>query len=283
MLRRAPLLVLLLLSPIRAGATPAVNNWYDWSARDCQNAELAAHNPLPANLTKEGVLRDLLDGPLVFTALERERVCTVVARQWKVQKAPTFVVFVETEVEKRQQNDEDDGNIVTTRKLRMGVYRQDDGGKVQLVAKSADGSAYEFRHSEEVKSLDFAAYKLTPSEYAFGVRIDQFFGGAGGSSGSQEILVLYRVEGTRIRAILNTLMWSDADNAGNWNEDGTREHTENGDQVSAELAVSKTRTRGFFDLKKRKDGKAAVFKWNGESYALHGHDPVEDVNPDGNP
>jgi hypothetical protein len=275
---RALLSLAALLCSSPASAKPATEP-QEWYSSQCENADLRTTYPLPEGLTREDVLRDLVVGPLVETPLERESICTVFGKRWKLQKVPTVLAFVETAFDKRR-DDKLDGFIDTTQRLRIGMYRQDATGRYRLVAKSSDGSAYDFQSQEAVSSLDFAPYKLTPTEYAFGVRMHRNFTYAGGG-GEQETLVLYRVEGDGMRPILTTLMSSRSMIAGDWHEDGTRDHQFNGDGNSADISVSKKRTQGFFDLKKRGNGRSAVFKWNGDSYELRGRDPVEDTNPYG--
>src|SRR5437773_2188135 len=67
-----------------------------WSRVDCAKRELLTNYPLPAELSKETVLRDLLERPLITSETQHEYACNIFGKQWKLQKQATFVVFLET-------------------------------------------------------------------------------------------------------------------------------------------------------------------------------------------
>jgi hypothetical protein len=245
------------------------SRWYS-HLLDCStdnDSGMMAANPLPPGLSREGLIRDLWKRPIVPSDSEVEIGCSLYAKQWKTQKVPTFLVFFETAVYFRRQG------IESKRTLRIGMYRQGPEGSLAL---AAEADPIEFEDQERVSTLDFAHYRLTESEFAFGIRWYRNFTYAGGG-GSNESLTLFRIEGSTIRPILWSLMSSTSMTAGEWYEDGSREHFDN-EGGSAVISVSKRKTDGFFDLNKVSDARSAVFKWNGEHYELHGEDPVTEVN-----
>jgi hypothetical protein len=275
MTRRIPLglmAVILCCASSLAQAAAEPVKWY--SGINCDRKELLQSYPLPPGLSSDVVVRDLLQRPLLRSDTQFESACAAFGKQWKVQKQPTFLVFLETKVHhKLQAGERYNGFTIPpsgsadekAHQLRIGMYQSDAAGKYRLVARTPE--PVDFEESEEVKTLDFAPYKLTPTEYAFGVRLYQNFMYAGGGGGNINLNV-YRVQGNEIRLILNTLISSSA---------FTRAE-DRGDDVPAEISVLPTHTDGVFDWKKRKGKRWAVFVWNGEAYDVRGKDPVEDVN-----
>ena len=262
--------ILLGPSAARAASEPP---WY--GTVDCRQDDLSK-DALPATLSKDKVIHEVLGRPLIASQTEHEFTCNVLGKQWKSQKQPTLLVFLETWLYKKGDGG---GREAGPHQLRIGMYQQDPGGSYRLAAKSSQPT--DFAEAEKLGFLDFAPYKLTPTEYAFGVRWRRQFWYVGDGFGQQESLVLYRVQGDAIHPILTTLMQSESERAvGEPLEDGTRDRVSRGGDATAEISVSKTRTRSFFDLKKTYAGRWAVFKWNGTAYELRRRDPVEDANPD---
>jgi len=234
---------------------------------------LAETYPLPATLPKEALIRDIPRGPLLQSDTEIEIVCGVFGRQWKSQRTPSHLVFLETSIFRRSAS-ESTQPLAT--KLRSALYRQDLDGQYRLVAASAQSFA--LPQGRRLDDLDLAPYRLTGDEYAFGVRTSEDFTGCEGSYcyGSSAFLDVFRVDGKAIRPILSTLLWSEALSTGPVNDNGARDEETLGDRTPARISVLKTRTQGMFDWKKSKGKDAATFKWNGEQYQTEDEDPVID-------
>ena len=267
--RSALALAMVLLAPVSAQAKPEL----EWHARaSCPGASDTPGEPLPAGLSRETVLRDLLEKPLERTEVKLDKVCSVQGKAWKSQKQPSALVFLETALFDGIEN----GRIEQVdHRLRIGLYRQGPGGTLQLVAKTSEPISLEVE--AKLTSLDLAPYKLTPTEYAFGVRTRTHHLCVGGS-GDNDYLQVFRVQGAAIRSILSPiLMQSALDCGGSYADDGTTIRHEDGDRwTEAQISVLKTRTRGIFDWKIKFGRHHRVLKWDGESY--EGSSPVDDVN-----
>jgi hypothetical protein len=126
--------------------------------------------------------------------------------------------------------------------------------------------------------FDLAAYQLTETETAFGLRTVKNVMYAGGG-GADEYLELFRISDGVVVPILSTLMISTALEAGEWRKDGTREHHDVGSGKGAFIRVLKVKSNGFFDFEKYVSaGKHAIFHWNGKAYATSDPDPLKSVN-----
>lgn len=245
--------------------------WYS-HLENCLSTDTAIviDNPLPAGLSKETVAKDLWKDRIQPSETDFEVGCHAYGKQWKSQKTPTWLAVFET----LHYSKEADQNMFDDKvRLHIGLYRKEPSGRFTLAATSAP---IELERRQRVEFLDFAPYKLTNKQFAFGVRLTRGFMYPGGG-GDTESLRLYRVQGGKIENILSTVMSSSNMRNGDMIEDGMWEKLED-DGGSATIAVLKKQTRGVFDLKKQGEGKSAVFKWNGESYDLEGDDPVSDVN-----
>jgi hypothetical protein len=253
----------------RAQSEPA---WYSHTI-PCEDKG-AEQDPLPPELSKEAVLKDLLRAPLIRKDDELERVCAVFGKAWKAQKEPTFLAFAESALYQKEE-DRDHGRE-SDRLIRVAMYRRDLGGRYQLVARTTEPVSFGGRE-RRVRMLDFARYKVTPTEYAFGVRARRDFGYSGGA-GQNEWLQVFRIQGAGIQWIMRTLVHSSSDTSQPVG-DGTRDMRSNGDQRTAEISVLKTRSHGFFDWKITLGDRSAILRWDGTLYEIKGKDPVEDVNP----
>lgn len=109
--------------------------------------------------------------------------------------------------------------------------------------------------------FDLAPYTLTDEDEAFGLRMGWNEGYAGGG-GYFEALALFRVDGDRLVEVLAEPMYYMQNIAGDWHDDGTRDHDLlEGTQV---LSVLPHRTNGVHDLRIREAGAARgrTFVWN---------------------
>jgi hypothetical protein len=91
-------------------------------------------------------------------------------------------------------------------------------------------------------------------------------------------LALYIVNDSSVVQVMTTLLASSSMTAGNWNDDGSRDHFENGDESEAILIMLKSSSNGYFDILKSRNKTKAIYKWNGSTYESADTDPVEDVN-----
>ena len=241
------------------------------------DSKLASGYPLPATLPSDALIRDIPARPLVHSATETEIVCGVFSRPWKSQRTPSYLVFLETGTFRRESLASAKAELAG-RRLRSAVYRQAGDGQYQLIARSAE--PLDLPNGTELDDLDLAPFKMTDTDFAFGVRTTAQFDGCEGSycHGSSEILQLFRVDGKVIRPILTTLLWSEAETIGPANDDGSRDHDTLGDKTPARISVLKTRSGGVFDWKKAKGRNTAILKWTGDRYASDDEDPVTDQN-----
>jgi hypothetical protein len=154
--------------------------------------------------------------------------------------------------------------------LRYQVFAFDlSEPKIRLSA--AMGEPRKLSRRDGLKGFDFAAYQIKPGEYAFGLRYMRMRSYSAGVA-NLEGMVLYRIQGSEIREILDVTTSFESDLAGEWNEDGTRGR--NGNLGTAVLQVSKSKTGGYFDwIKKADNGKSAALTWDGSGYVLQGADP----------
>jgi tetratricopeptide (TPR) repeat protein len=128
--------------------------------------------------------------------------------------------------------------------------------------------------NDELGPFDFAAYRLTAKEYAFGVTYSRQRSYAAGFA-SLDGVILFRLDGKGIDPILTTTTAYEADLAGNWNEDGTRDREGGGGK--AIILVRKHKTGDHFDwAKKAEGGRAVPLVWDGHGYVMKGKDPLED-------
>lgn len=113
----------------------------------------------------------------------------------------------------------------------------------------------------EYKKFDFAKYKISDHEVAFGVRCNWFEGYAGGGAFYQALL-LFVQKGDEIINVLAEPMAYFQDFAGDWNEDGTRQHDIQ--QVENILIMLPHKTNGYYDIKLKEvnGGWNCVFVWD---------------------
>jgi hypothetical protein len=147
-------------------------------------------------------------------------------------------------------------------------------GKFAPVAKSDDISDMAFTvfaaEAREVlpnyHKFDLADYRLNEKEKAFGVRGGYDVGYAGGGA-FYEFLALFRVTGGEIVKIFGEQMYSYENIAGDWNDDGTRQHDIY--EAKSTLHVLKTKTDGFFDWELRSDdGEKTRYRWS-KQYGIY--------------
>jgi hypothetical protein len=113
----------------------------------------------------------------------------------------------------------------------------------------------------DYREFDIAPFKISDTQTAFGLRISQFDGYAGGF-GYFEVLALFTVENNRIVSIFAEPMYFYQNLAGEWNKDHTRQHY----LYEAEnvLVVLPSKSGGYYDLqiKSLENDWQRVFTWN---------------------
>jgi hypothetical protein len=109
-------------------------------------------------------------------------------------------------------------------------------------------------------ALDFAPYRLSPKDRAFGVVFAIDEGWASGL-GYLEALSLFRIKGESLIPILDVPVGVVKVEPGNWNkEEGTRQH----DVIEADLLLAVRPRAGMADLVLRARGgrRSMVFRWD---------------------
>jgi hypothetical protein len=125
-------------------------------------------------------------------------------------------------------------------------------------------------HDESISGLDLAKYEVSETQTAIGVRITRERPYTGGRA-SVEILVLYLPRAGRLAPILTTFMSYQAELAGDWKDDGTREHVHY--EGKSTLVVDKTKTEGHFDLTRKTKHGTQHLRWQGSAYVAVEKDP----------
>lgn len=240
----------------------------------CSDSPMYAKSNLSAVIMNRQteVIGKLHPAPLIKTPSEYELECGLLVKPWKYSPNGFIAVF-ETAVFKPSGSG---GTSEEYRTLSVGLVTvATDGSSVSVVARTAQ--PYELEQDVRFDRFDLAAYQVTESETAAGLRTLKNTAYAGG--GADEYLVLFRIKDGAVVPILSTLMKSTALIAGEWHKDGSREHHDVGDEKGAFIRVLKVKTSDFFDLEKYvSSGKHATFHWNGKAYATGDSDPVKPVN-----
>lgn len=162
-------------------------------------------------------------------------------------------------------------SLKSIEKYQFRIFAFDlSGPKIRLLAMSAEPEMLD--KGEELIGFDFAAYQINSQEYSFGIRYSLHRSYAGGGEASLKGILMYRIQAPNLHQILAMTTSLDADLAGDWNEDGTRDR--NGSSVNAVIIVTKHKTNGYYDwVIKADNGKKAPLIWDGSSYEMKGEDP----------
>nr|WP_193568674.1 hypothetical protein [Citrobacter sp. NCU1] len=109
--------------------------------------------------------------------------------------------------------------------------------------------------------LDLAPYRITPDTLAFGVR-GGYSNAYSGGGAFYEILELYMIKGNKIINVFSDLVYQYEDIAGDWNQDGTRQHDISESKYILKLRSAKT--NGFYDLERvnLQDKSSHIFRWS---------------------
>ena len=134
-------------------------------------------------------------------------------------------------------------------------------GKRQFVVQIPDGGLQIGLPAR----LDFAAYRLNDKTDAFGLRLQNTVGYAGGGS-LEEFMVLFAIIEGRLKPVLNANTFTLENIAGSWNKDGTRQHDVYTDTYI--LKMSPPQHHGFYDIiwqaKGMKNGERKIYRWDAE-------------------
>lgn len=109
--------------------------------------------------------------------------------------------------------------------------------------------------------LDLAPYRIAPDTLAFGVRGGNSDAYSGGGA-FYEVLELYTIKDSKIINVFSDLVYYYSDIAGDWNEDGTRQHDISESKYILKLRSAKT--QGFYDLEvvNLQDKSSQIFHWS---------------------
>jgi hypothetical protein len=124
-------------------------------------------------------------------------------------------------------------------------------------------------------SLDLAKYAVSATQTAIGVRIRRHRSYAGGGEASLEMLRLYLPRGRDLHPILATLMSYEAELAGDWLEDGTRDRV--GNAGEATIIVGRKATQGYFDMVRKTSAGMQHLRWDAGAYVEIDDDPFGKV------
>lgn len=176
---------------------------------------------------------------------------------------------------------------VTYRKAEIGRGADGDATTlyVAVFAGGTSGTRAEIKARRKVegvperhlRDLDLARYRLAPDKLAIGVRTWMSWP-LGGGGANNEYLLLLVPEGRELKPVWSTLMRSWRMHNEGFNEDGSSNKAEAGDEASATITVLGTATDGFRDLRKTLGKRSGIYRWNRKRYVTSGRDPVENVN-----
>ncbi|CAI3926590.1 unnamed protein product [Commensalibacter communis] len=154
--------------------------------------------------------------------------------------------------------------IETVASDENGYVNNDNGDELEK-------SAFNLKNRDDgvvvgnLQNLDFAHYQVNPQTLAFGIRYGAEVGYSGGNASNQSMTLFAIMQG-KLRPILKTDMYHFANIAGEWHNDGTRDH----DITEEEYILSflPHQTNGFYDIKYTQKGtkskKSKIYRWNNQ-------------------
>ncbi len=268
------LLCLVAIAPASRGPADELPSWAIAVNVSCKpEDETAFASRLPADLSREALLAGLRTRPLAASETSVEIDCGLAVRKWARHK-DTFVAVEQIAVARPSGPR---GYSLSGHSIFAGLFTLQ-GDAIQWTARTP---ALLPVPGGGVLSLDLAAYALTDSETAFGLRTRKTVGYAGGGAETTSLWLLRR-NGARIEPVLFTPMSSSSLLAGKRHDDGTRDHEEHR-SPAATITVAREKTRGFFDWIKIAGGHKARYRWNGNAYVTADEDPVDDLAGDSSP
>jgi hypothetical protein len=248
---------------------------------------------LPAGFTKEMLMTQLAPGQSI------QRLTLAGAKPW-AQRPGSYVAIVCLATTAQQaarelqsvpdtcDDDLSDRQNVPHHDVLLGVFEAQPGAAPRLVARtdSPVDVPVDWGHTdldgpqsldaddgtdsktpgmpESWSRFDLAPYRLREADYAFGVRAGWNEGYAGGGA-SFEALYLFHIDGATLRVVFAEPMMFSKMLAGDWHEDGTRDHEES--DGSKALVVLGSKTAGFYDLQLRGIGEKTgdVYHWSAQA------------------
>ena len=163
------------------------------------------------------------------------------------------------------------------RKIVLAVVKKDRYGAFSLQAKpwidvSDNPLTNAFLMSDDIGNVvtgmperyDFAPYRLSPNVLAFGIEYVVYTTYAGGGA-INEAMTLFAIIQGQLRPVFATDTYRLANYAGEWHEDGTRDHDIQENKYIIQILPHST--NGMKDLKwsehgKGKKDKPVIYRWN---------------------
>lgn len=151
------------------------------------------------------------------------------------------------------------------------IASDEDGNVENIKEDTLTKSAFYLKNNNDevvvgdLQRLDFAHYQLNSRILAFGIRFGAEVGYSGGNASNQSMTLFAIIEG-KVCPILKVNTYHFANIAGEWHEDGTRDH-----DISEEeyvLSILPHQTNGFSDIKQTQKGvhnnKGKIYHWNSQ-------------------
>lgn len=131
-------------------------------------------------------------------------------------------------------------------------------GDAPIDAEDAEGGQLE---PQAIVRFDLAPYLIAPGQRAFGLIGSWSEGYSGGGADFGALFLIAVVDGD-LKQVLSLPMWFSKNIAGEWHDDGTRDHHLT--EEAAVLIVTTRSTAGHFDLqqKTRVSKESRTFKWS---------------------
>nr|WP_220469456.1 hypothetical protein [Citrobacter sp. C1] len=109
--------------------------------------------------------------------------------------------------------------------------------------------------------LDLAPYRIAPDTLAFGVR-GGYSNAYSGGGAFYEVLELYAIKDNKIINVFSNLVYQYQDIAGDWNQDGTRQHDISESKYILKIRTAKT--AGFYDVERvnLEDKSSRIYRWS---------------------
>jgi hypothetical protein len=260
----------LLCAGTRASAANAEPEWVRL-AGESDRREDTEKSSIPAEYDRAEIVKMLKPTALVVSEDKVESLRLLLVKPWQASPSLSVAAMnVVTYAKSGAGGAEDSGSTVYVAVFAGGK----EGAKIDLKARTT----MDVRPEERLLKLDLAAYRLSPSQVAVGVRISRDFINYGGG-GTNEYVYLLLPDGQDLRRGWATRMASTSLTASSMHKDGSREHFTHGEKTPATITVLKSTTRGLFDLRKSQSKRSSVYQWDGTSYTSNSRDPVSDVNP----
>lgn len=230
---------------------------WDWDPKDWDVGQ-----KLPKELNKEDLVKLLRPAARFSKEISPlgETVLGVGVKPWKYLPGASIVV-VETDVRVANAYG---GSDSTGRNLSIAVINYTPGSSTyKVLAKTTEPFKLENRFM--FNKFDLAAYKLSETEYAFGLRRCVINTGTGAIT-SYEALDLFKLSNENIDRILSTAtLYETSMLRGKGNET----------LKTATISVAPEKTGDYFNLVKTfGKTKPTVFQWDGKSYQTKDKDPL---------